>query len=42
MSEPVEGSILLATAADLDADGFEEFVAVEEVEGENARLWIVR
>lgn len=42
MSEPVEGSILLATSADLDADGFEEFLAVEEVEGENARLWIVR
>lgn len=42
MSEPVEGSILVATSADLDADGFEEFLAVEEVDGENARLWIVR
>ena len=42
MSEPVAGSILLATAADLDEDGFEEFLAVEEVEGANARLWIVR
>ncbi|MFK8002663.1 MAG: FG-GAP repeat domain-containing protein [Polyangiales bacterium] len=42
MSEPVAGSILLATSADLDGDGFEEFLAVEEVEGENARLWIVR
>ena len=42
MSEPVEGSILLATTADLDGDGFEEFLAIEEVEGENARLWIVR
>jgi hypothetical protein len=44
-STPLAGSVLLAAAADVDGDGLEELMAVEEpAPGEDgeAHLWIVR
>ncbi|MBX3248644.1 MAG: VCBS repeat-containing protein [Myxococcales bacterium] len=42
-SEPLEGSVLVAGAGDLDADGVEELLAIEEPRGEGrATLWVVR
>ena len=44
-SEPLTGDVWIASSADLDDDGLEEFLAVEEpavTSTESARLWIVR
>ncbi len=43
-SEPIEGSVWIASAADLDGDGLEELLAIEEPTDARgaARLWIVR
>lgn len=43
-SEPLAGSVLVAGSADLDGDGLEELLAIEEpAPGETvARLWVIR
>ncbi|HEY8431835.1 MAG TPA: hypothetical protein VIL20_25825, partial [Sandaracinaceae bacterium] len=43
-SEPLAGSVWIASSGDLDADGLEELLAIEEPADprSHARLWIVR
>lgn len=41
-SEPMPGAVLVAGAADVDGDGTDELLAIEERPGAPARLWVVR